>query len=61
MKIFAILYIIIKNFIKRILLCIGRSFFKQYDTNFIFNPFDESSFKTISIGSDVFIESGANF
>ncbi|MDD5168762.1 MAG: acyltransferase [Syntrophales bacterium] len=37
-----------------------RSHFKRYGKNFIFDPFGSYSFKTISVGDDVFIGSGAN-
>lgn len=38
-----------------------RPLFKAYGKNFIFNPFDVFTYKTISVGDDVFIGSGANF
>ncbi|HMR87789.1 MAG TPA: CatB-related O-acetyltransferase [Saprospiraceae bacterium] len=38
-----------------------RPLFKQHGLNFIFDPFDQFSYKTISVGDDVFIGSGANF
>lgn len=40
---------------------IKKPLFKRYGQNFIFDPFGQYSYNTISVGSDVFIGSGAKF
>lgn len=61
MRVFGIIFILIKKLVKRILMYSIRPLFKQHGVNFIFDPFDQFSYKTISVGDDVFIGSGANF
>jgi acetyltransferase-like isoleucine patch superfamily enzyme len=46
---------------RRFLLIIYRSAFKKVGKNVLFNPYDLFSYKTIEIGSDVFIGKGAIF
>lgn len=43
------------------MLIIYRSAFKKVGKNVLFNPYDFFSYKTIEIGSDVFIGKGATF
>ncbi len=47
--------------VKRILMHFYKALFKNYGKNFIFDPYDDFSYETISIGNDVFIGSGAKF
>jgi len=61
MKTLAILFIAARKILRRIRMHIIRHAFKQCGKNFIFDPDGEYSFKTISVGSDVFIGSGAKF
>jgi acetyltransferase-like isoleucine patch superfamily enzyme len=61
MKILSFVYILIKKSVRRIKLYLVRPLFKQHGRNFMFDPYDEFSYKTISVGDDVFIGSGANF
>ena len=61
MRIFGLIFIISKKLIKRVLMYSIRPLFKQHGTNFVFDPFDEFTYKTIFVGNDVFIGSGANF
>lgn len=37
-----------------------RPLFKKHGRNFVFDPFGQYTFETITVGDDVFIESGAN-
>ncbi|WP_350546451.1 hypothetical protein [Pseudoalteromonas sp. 5-MNA-CIBAN-0065] len=46
---------------RRLLLIIYRSAFKKVGRNVLFNAYDLFSYKTIEIGSDVFIGKGATF
>lgn len=61
MKIIGIVYIFIYKVIRRLIMYVTRPLFKEYGSNFIFNPYDEFSYNTISVGDDVFIGSGAKF
>ncbi len=53
------IYLLGRKAIRRILMVVLRSHFKSHGKNFKFDPFGSYSFKTISVGSDVFIGSGA--
>jgi acetyltransferase-like isoleucine patch superfamily enzyme len=45
---------------RKLLMYCYRPLFKKHGKNFVFDPFGQYTFKTISVGDDVFIESGAN-
>lgn len=55
------LYLLSIRIINRIKMIILKPCFKNCGSNVVFDPNGKYSFKTISIGSDVFIGSGANF
>lgn len=61
MKYLANIFIFIFKVRRRILMYIYKSKFQRYGQNFVFDPFDQFSYETISVGNDVFIGSGANF
>jgi len=59
MKLFSELYYLTIRLLKKLRMYILRPLFKQYGKNFIFDPDGVYSFKTISVGDDVFIGPGA--
>ena len=61
MKILGRLVIFIRKGGKKILMYIIRPLFKGYGKNVTFNPSDNFSYSTISLGNDVYIGPGANF
>ncbi|MFZ1787747.1 MAG: CatB-related O-acetyltransferase [Saprospiraceae bacterium] len=61
MKIFGNIILLVKKVIRKTFMYVMRPLFQKYGTNFIFNPYDDFSYKTISVGNDVFIGKGANF
>lgn len=53
------LFILVRKIVKRLKMYLFKSLFKSIGSNVIFDPNDDFSYETISIGSDVFIGSGA--
>lgn len=60
-KILSTFFKYFQKFLKYCLITIKRSQFRKCGNNVHFNPMDNFSWETISIGSDVFIASGAFF
>lgn len=61
MNLIGFLYTWIRKAMRKIKLYIIRPLFKAHGRNFIFDPDDNFSYETISVGHDVFIGSGAYF
>ncbi|HRN33722.1 MAG TPA: acyltransferase [Saprospiraceae bacterium] len=59
MKVLAFLIELIFRIVRRVLMNIKKPLFKKYGKNFIFDPYGNYSYKTISIGDDVYIGPGA--
>ena len=59
MKYFAMLWLYYSRAIKRIRLSVLRSLFKSHGRNFTFDPYGHYSYKTITVGDDVYIGPGA--
>ena len=61
LRIIADLFLFARSAIKRFLCLVTVHKFFKHGKNIIFDPFDYFSFKTISLGSHIFIGSGAYF
>src|SRR5690606_20284459 len=61
MKIVARFILLFVKIFKRILMVILKYNFKKSGKNVIFDPFGIYTYKTITIGNDVYIGPGANF
>jgi len=60
LKVLGSIILLFKKVISRGYMIILRRQFSSYGNNFIFDPYGSYSFKTIYVGSDVFIGLGAN-
>lgn len=61
LRIFGILYLFIFKLYRRLIMHLLRPLFKSHGKNFVFDPFGSYTFRTISVGDDVAISSGATF
>jgi maltose O-acetyltransferase len=60
MKFVAFFWLFVRKIYKRVLMHILKFAFLKAGKNVIFDPFGEYTYRTIELGSDVFIGSGAN-
>tara|TARA_B100000579_G_scaffold437769_1_gene468888 strand:- start:6022 stop:6573 length:552 start_codon:yes stop_codon:yes gene_type:complete len=60
-KIFPCVWVLVSKSFRRIKMHFLKPLFFKYGKNLIFDPSDSFSYETISLGSDVFIGSGAKF
>ena len=60
-KVFALILLYLRKINKRLRMLIFRKLFCEVGLNVVFDPDDNFSFSTITVGSDVFIGPGAKF
>lgn len=60
-KLLSFLFVLTSKVIKRLLMHVYKSRFKEVGLNVVFDPYDLFSYSTITLGTDVFIGKGAIF